>query len=162
MGVVRPGCDHNKPQVSGGHYMHTAGAVYSNGVELTAKAKGQKQNPKQYFETGDRIGVLLDLDAGWIRFFRNGKRTGQGVASGVSGPLVRAVHLLNTGTTITALPNAAAPTGVDAQADEGWEYATDNPTLKGFCKAKGLPVSGTAAELRKRLDGMKSKSQAPG
>jgi hypothetical protein len=32
--------------------------------------------------TGDRIGVLLDLGAGWMRLYRNGKRCGPGFTAG--------------------------------------------------------------------------------
>jgi hypothetical protein len=38
------------------------------------------------FATGDRIGVLLDLDAGWMRLYRSGKWCGPVV----SGPLLGA------------------------------------------------------------------------
>jgi hypothetical protein len=45
------------------------------------------------FATGDRIGVLLDLDAGWMCLYRNGKQCGPGYTEGVTGPLVRGVQL---------------------------------------------------------------------
>jgi hypothetical protein len=35
------------------------------------------------FAKGDRIGVLLDIDAGWLRIDRNGKRRGPGFREGV-------------------------------------------------------------------------------
>jgi hypothetical protein len=43
-------------------------------------------------QQGDRIGCMLDLDAGWLRFYRNGVRLGQEYASGVTGPLLRYVE----------------------------------------------------------------------
>jgi hypothetical protein len=64
--------------------------------------------------------VLLDLDAGWLRFYRNGKRCGPGYTEGVTGPLVCAAQLVSTGDTLTVLPGAAAPEGAGA-ADEPWE-----------------------------------------
>jgi hypothetical protein len=63
------------------------------------------------FRTGDRIGVLLDLDAGWLKFYHNDKRCGPGWTEGVTGPLVRAVGLRRTGDMVTALPGAVAPEG---------------------------------------------------
>jgi hypothetical protein len=36
--------------------------------------------------------VLLDLDVGWLRIYRNGNRCGPGFLAGVTGPLVRAVE----------------------------------------------------------------------
>jgi hypothetical protein len=62
------------------------------------------------FEQGDRIGVLLDLDVGLMRFFRNDKRWGPGF-TGVVGPLVRAAQLVEEGDMVTALPGAAEPEG---------------------------------------------------
>ena len=69
----------------------------------------------------NRIGVLLDLDAGWLRFYRNDKRCGPGFTEGVTGPLVRAVQLCNSthhkGEKAVVLPGAVAPEGAGA-ADE--------------------------------------------
>jgi hypothetical protein len=67
----------------------------------------------QLFKHGDRIGCLLDLDEGWLRFFRNGVRLRQEYASGVTGPLVRSVEVSGggEGVVLTALPGAATPEG---------------------------------------------------
>ena len=65
------------------------------------------------FKQGDRIGCLLDLDAGWLRFYRNGKRLRQEFASGVTGPLLRCVELHVPGAVVTALPGADMPAGAD-------------------------------------------------
>jgi hypothetical protein len=48
--------------------------------------------------------LLLDLDAGWLRFYRNGKWRGSGFTEGVTGPLVRAAALWDEGEKATALP----------------------------------------------------------
>ena len=66
-------------------------------------------DPQGGFATGDRIGVLLDLDAGWLRFYRNGKRCGPGFTEGVTGPLVRAAQVTAAGQQLTVLPGAVAP-----------------------------------------------------
>ena len=42
----------------------------------------QSRREEGMFAAGDRIGVLLDLDAGWMRFDRNGKRCGPGFTEG--------------------------------------------------------------------------------
>ena len=65
------------------------GSLSGNG-KVNSDAQGR-------FSQGDRIGVLLDLDAGWMRFYRNGKRCGPGFTEGVTGPLVPSVQLLNKG-----------------------------------------------------------------
>jgi hypothetical protein len=73
------------------------------------------------FAAGDRISVLLDLDAGWVRFCRNGERCGPGFAAGsVTGPLVRAVEMIEVGTAVTALVGAEAPAGAGGE-EEGRE-----------------------------------------
>jgi hypothetical protein len=41
--------------------------------------------------------VLLDLDAGWLRYYRNGKRCGPGFTEGVTGPLLRVAQLVKIG-----------------------------------------------------------------
>jgi hypothetical protein len=64
--------------------------------------------------------VLLDLDAGWLRFYRNNKRCGPGFTEGVTGPLVRAAQVVKAGAKVTALPGAVAPEGAGA-ADEPWD-----------------------------------------
>ena len=88
--------------------------------------------------------MLLDLDAGWMRLYRNGKRCGPGFTEGVTGPLVRAAELSDAGDKVTVLPGAVAPP-VD--------YAPLSlAQLKDACRAKGLPVGGTKAVLRARLE----------
>ena len=90
VGAARPGLDHGKNE-----------------------ADGQGE-----FAKGDRIGVLLDLDAGWMRLYRNDKRCGPGFAEGVTGPLVHAAQLVNKGDKVTVLPGAAAPTEGAGASDE--------------------------------------------
>jgi hypothetical protein len=63
--------------------------------------------------------VLLDLDAGWMRLYRNGKRCGPGFTEGVTGPLVRAAQLYDTGDKVTVLPGAAAPPEGAGAVDSG-------------------------------------------
>jgi ankyrin repeat protein len=67
----------------------------------------KRSDPQGRFARGDRIGVLLDLDAGWMRFFRNGEQCGPGFMEGVTGPLVRAAQLHKTGNAAAVLSGEA-------------------------------------------------------
>jgi hypothetical protein len=121
VGAVRPGLDHDK------HYAQTNDAYYIWGVNGSLFGNGKADADKQGgFAKGDRIGVLLDLDAGWLRIYRNGKRCGPGFTEGVTGPLVRAVQLYNKGEKATVLPGAVAPEGAGG-ADEPWDEPEPEP-----------------------------------
>jgi hypothetical protein len=114
VGAVRPGLDHNKYHADGNdaYFIYGGyGSLHGNG-----KSFADKQGE---FAAGDRIGVLLDLDAGWMRLYRNGKRCGPGYTEGVTGPLVRAAQLGHD-TKVTVLPGAVAPKGA-GDADEPWD-----------------------------------------
>jgi hypothetical protein len=81
------------------------GALYGNGKCGDDVAGGYKQ--------GDRVGVLLDLDNGSLRFFKNGVQHGPGYAAGsVTGPVVAAVQMLIKNGSVRLLPDAEAPAGV--------------------------------------------------
>jgi hypothetical protein len=59
---------------------------------------------------GDRVGMLLDLNDGSLRFFKNGVQHGAGFAAGsVTGPVVAAVQMANRDSSLRLLPNAEAP-----------------------------------------------------
>jgi hypothetical protein len=120
-GCVRPDCDHNLDYCVRGaahaHLIYAAdGALYGSGKDYGGLVTGRSRQ----FAAGDRIGVLLDLDAGWVRFYRNGKRCGPGFTEGVTGPLLRAAELYQTGNRATAVPGAVAPEGA-GDADEPWD-----------------------------------------
>jgi hypothetical protein len=147
VGAVRPGLDHDKFHFSGNDAYFIAGnsgALYGNG-----KSRADQQG---MFAAGDRIGVLLDLDAGWMRLYRNGKRCGPGFTKGVTGPLVRAAQLAYMGDKVTVLPGAVAPEGAGEEVIVV-DYASHSlAQLKDACRAKGLPVGGTKVVLRARLE----------
>jgi hypothetical protein len=117
VGAARPGLDHDKGEHDGtseAYYIDGgSGSLYGNG-KLGTDAQGHFAHGEG---SRDRIGVLLDLDAGWMRLYRNGKRCGPGFTEGVTGPLVRAAEFYEKGDKVTALPAAAAPEGAGA-ADE--------------------------------------------
>ena len=115
VGAVRPGLDHDENHMYGNDayfFFGHDGSLYGNGKVMA--------DPQGKFAAGDRIGVLLDLDAGWLRLYRNGKRCGPGFTEGVTGPLVRAAEFYYKGEKVTALPAAVAPEGAGA-ADEPWD-----------------------------------------
>ena len=150
VGAVRPGLDHDKNHMHGNdaYFIHRYnGALCGNG-----KSSADEHST---FSTGDRIGVLLDLDAGWMRLYRNGKRCGPGYTEGVTGPLVRATQLFYNDSKATVLPGAVAPEGAGEEGE--WvavvDYASHSlAQLKDACREKGLPVGGTKAVLRARLE----------
>jgi hypothetical protein len=120
VGAVRPGLDHDKCHVNTSDSIYCIsgfdGSLYGNG-------KNEADGGQGGFNKGDRIGVLLDLDAGWLRFYRNDKRCGPGFTEGVTGPLVRAAQFCND--KVAVLPGAVAPEGAGA-ADEPWDHAWDH------------------------------------
>ena len=72
-GAARPGLDHDKGhQNSNDAYFidGSSGALYGNGK--------YKADPQGHFAKGDSVGVLLDLNAGCMHIYRNGKRLGTG------------------------------------------------------------------------------------
>jgi hypothetical protein len=80
------------------------GTLYGNGKYDGDEAGGIKQ--------GDRVGVLLDLGGGSLRFFRNGAQHGPGYGAGsVAGPVVAAVQMVNPSDSVRLciLPNAQQP-----------------------------------------------------
>jgi hypothetical protein len=80
------------------------GGLCGNGKEEDDEAGAYKQ--------GDRVGVLLDLDNGSLRFFKNGVEHGPGYAAGsVTGSVVAAVHMFNTNESVGLLRDAEAPAG---------------------------------------------------
>jgi hypothetical protein len=112
VGVVRLGLDYDT------HHHFTNDAYCIGGGGGTLCGNGKENADKQgKFAKGDRIGVLLDLDAGWLRFYRNGKRCGPGFTEGVTGPLLRAAQFLRPDDKVTAVPGAVAPEGAGAAAE---------------------------------------------
>jgi hypothetical protein len=70
----------------------------------------------------------------------------------VTGPLVRAAQICRVGNKLTVLPGAVAPEGAGEEG-EFVDYASHSLTqLKDACRGKGLPVGGTKAVLRARLE----------
>jgi hypothetical protein len=86
--------------------------MYANGGSLYGNGKGRDDAAGKY-KQGDRVGMLLDLDNGSLRFFKNGVQHGPGYAAGsVTGPVVAAVQMVHKDTSVRLLPNAEVPAGV--------------------------------------------------
>ena len=107
IGISRPNLDpagdYLDADCTDGWFIHAGyGTLWGNGKEGGDYAGG--------FEQGDRVGVLLDLDDGSLRFFRNGAQHGPGYAAGsVTGPVVAAVQMFNANESVRLLPNAQQP-----------------------------------------------------
>jgi hypothetical protein len=64
------------------------------------------------YDKGDRVGVLLDLDDGSLRFFKNGAQHGAGYPAGsVTGKVVATVQMMNLNESMRLLPDAEVPVG---------------------------------------------------
>ena len=89
--------------------MHTyEGTLHGNGKYGKKGGYGYKK--------GDRVGVLLDLDDGSLRFFKNGVEHGPGYPAGsVTGPVARAAQMYfndeDGPSAARLLPDAAWPAG---------------------------------------------------
>jgi hypothetical protein len=89
-----------------GWFIHVAnGHLFGNGKQNDDRAGGYKQ--------GDRVGLLLDLDNGSLRFFKNGVQHGPGYPAGsVTGPVVAAVQMYLYGNSVRLMPNAGPPANI--------------------------------------------------
>jgi hypothetical protein len=110
IGISRPSLnptgDYIGSYCTDGWFIHAGnGGLFGNGKYLGDEAGAYKQ--------GDRVGVLLDLDNGSLRFFKNGVQHGPGYAAGsMTEPVVAAVQLYTKDASVRMLPNAEAPVGV--------------------------------------------------
>ena len=110
IGISRPNLDptgnYANRECTDGWFISAAnGHLWGNG-KFNGDAKGG-------YNQGDRVGVLLDLDNGSLRFFKNSVEHGFGYPAGsVAGPVVAAVQLFRTDTSVRLLPDAEAPAGV--------------------------------------------------
>jgi hypothetical protein len=110
IGISRPNLDRT------GSYMNRectdSWFMYANYGSLYGNGKYGGDEAGEY-KQGDRVGVLLDLGNGSLRFFKNGVQYGPGYAAGsVTGPVVAAVHMRGKDRSVRLLPNAEAPAGV--------------------------------------------------
>ena len=109
LGVCRPDAD---PRAYHAEHHHTTawlmsaryGALNGNGKQGSDEAAG--------FNNGDRMGFLLDLDDGSLRFFKNGVEHGPGYPAGsVTGPVALGVQMYDERQALRLLPDAEWPAG---------------------------------------------------
>jgi hypothetical protein len=80
------------------------GALYGNGKQANDSAG--------FYNQGDRVGVLLDLNNGSLLFFKNGVQHGPGYPAGsVTGPVVAAVEMCYESQTVELHSSVAFPAG---------------------------------------------------
>jgi hypothetical protein len=109
VGISRPNLDpkgaYFSSRCTDGWFIDAApGGLWGNGKYNADQAGRYKQ--------GDRVGMLLDLDNGSLRFLKNGVQHGPGYAAGsVTGPVVAAVQMYKYYDSVRLLPNAEAPIG---------------------------------------------------
>ena len=109
LGVCRPDADpraaHDEREDTTTWLMNAGGgSLWGNGKQNDDYAGG--------FSNGDRMGILLDLDDGSLRFFKNGVEHGPGYPAGsVTGPVARAVQMYFAGHAARLLLDAAWPAG---------------------------------------------------
>jgi hypothetical protein len=78
--------------------------ILPSGGELFGNRRGGLDGAGAYHQ-GDRVGMLLDLDAGSLLFFKNGARHGGGYLPGeVTGPVVAAAQLYFAATAVRLRP----------------------------------------------------------
>ena len=109
VGVCRPDAD---PREDHGYADRTtAWLMEAADGSLCGNGKGY-DDPAGRFNDGDRMGVLLDLDDGSLRFFKNGVEHGPGYPAGsVTGPVALAAQMYDIGYVVRLLPGAAWPAG---------------------------------------------------
>jgi hypothetical protein len=125
VGAVQPCLDHEGDHsVRNDAYFIDGqnGGLYGHGKRNADQQGGWGSHSYRdlyWFACGDRVGVLLDLDEGWMRFYHTGKRYGPGFTEGVTGPLVRAGQIVRKGSQLAIVPGAGVPEGAGV-ADEPW------------------------------------------
>jgi hypothetical protein len=110
IGIGRPNLDPTGNYLS--RYCTDGWFICPDGGTLCGNGK-HGDNQAGPYKQGDRVGMLLDLDNGSLRFFKNGVEHGPGYAAGsVTGPVVAAVQMYSKDDSVRLLPNAEAPSGV--------------------------------------------------
>jgi hypothetical protein len=103
IGVTRPNLnpdgDYARRESTDGWFIYTYnGSLYGNGKAQDNEAGGMNKGDR-------RVGVLLDLDEGSLRFFVNGVQHGPGYPAGsVTGSVVCAVSIYMSNTSVRLLP----------------------------------------------------------
>ena len=92
-GVIRPGSDVERG-VSAAHAHGHCFYLTNGGYNFPGPIGWEGQHGAK---EGDRIGMLLDLDQGSMRIYKDDEKLGVMVAEGLSGPLCWAVSMRREG-----------------------------------------------------------------
>jgi hypothetical protein len=102
LGIARP--NPNPNHVYTDEFSTDGWFIWTSEGGLCGNGKGN-DDYAGYINSGDRVGLRLDLDEGSLRFFVNGVQHGPGYPAGsVTGPVVCAVSMYNSGTSVRLLP----------------------------------------------------------
>jgi hypothetical protein len=107
IGISRPNLDptreyYGRDCTDGWFILGSSGSLWGNGK--------YNSDPAGEYTQGDRVGMLLDLANGSLRFFKNGVEHGPGYPAGsVTGPVVAAVQMYYKDASVRLLPDAEAP-----------------------------------------------------
>jgi hypothetical protein len=84
-------------------------------------SKGKVRGYGELYRSGDKVGVILDLDAGTLSFSLNGKNLGVAV-EGMHGPLYPAFSLYNEDDQLSIIPQKPSDAQVSSAtgASSGW------------------------------------------
>jgi hypothetical protein len=109
IGISRPNLN-----PTGRYYMDCTDGWFIGADDGTLWGNGKLNDDRAgCYKHGGRVGMLLDLDNGSLRFFKNGVENGPGYPAGsVAGPVVAAVQLYYQDASVRLLPDAEAPAGV--------------------------------------------------
>jgi hypothetical protein len=107
IGISRPNLDPTEAYCT----TESTDAWFTNAPSGSLCGNGKFNSDKSgAYKQGDRVGVMLDLDNGSLRFFKNSVQHGPGFSAGsVTGPVVAAVLMYRKDTRVRLLPNAEAP-----------------------------------------------------
>ena len=109
VGVCRPDAD---PRANPGVCRPTAWLMHALDGSLWSKEGRDQPGWFGWFDQGDRLGVLVDLNVGSLLFFKNGEQHGPGYPAGsVTGPVALGAQMCYTGQSVRLLPDAAWPAG---------------------------------------------------
>jgi hypothetical protein len=94
--------------------------AYNSGLWGNGKHNAYNSGLWGGYTQRDRVGMLLDLDNGSLRFFKNGVENGPGYPAGsVTGPVVAAVQMFSEDAGVRLLPDAEAPAGKAGKKEKG-------------------------------------------
>ena len=116
IGIIRPNLGptnyYFRSNCTDGWFMHAwDGSLFGNGKYGSDQAGA--------YAAGNKLGVLLDLDAGSVLFFKNGAKHGPGWAAGsVTGPVVLAVQMFYTGSSAEVVADAVRPSGYEESEEQ--------------------------------------------